>query len=635
MEKEITEEKIIRLTKGARIGIIIGACVLVAAIVTGICLYFFVFRKRDEGYYRFFNTFESEDASEAIARTNLSEETQISSYNALADVFITKRTFTGNATGYGLASSEEEYVLPVYNAILQINGDYAIVVRQAIYELGETYSAGYVDVIRFRGEEGTPYSLMAGKSMGYSTTAYMPQFVGEYLVTYNELEETVLTPSYATFYEYKSWHKLLEKFRLRQAYDIQSNTPYKYVQADNYVAAYNGDKAYFYDTRSKIINGYLEYVDKGAYAAFPEIDADTLAGYNRELDVYYMGNGWFARSARLYAYEPFNGFNLLVMDSSVPEYSRTKVDFFNVGTSQSREEKEIYYIAGVANKYTRSYYSQKTYLLSSLVNYDTTYGVYEYNLPFMDPSLIVRDGYSIVYYYYQPYHDLYPYDEDHYFGYTGSTTFFIMDENLRLTKTDNSLMPIVYTDGVGISNADPEYTETRGTAYAYDKYLNTTLLAPFRENLETFYVYFANKYACILECTFTEKGQEAKSRFGAVTPDGKRITDFVYDEMSYFQNGYCVAQKKGEGKVTYYRVDMFGKEREIDDLGVLFQGVYTYKDGTKTGLKNYAGEVLIEAVDGEISVASTVMKDGKIVKTYAAVYTSGRTTIYEITGSTK
>ena len=628
------------LGKKGRIILIVVSSVLVAALVTGLCLYFFLFKKEDEGYYKYFNTFSSVDSDGAIARTNLSDGTTISAYNSADDVFITMRTFLGTGNSetvkYGLASVEGEYVLPIYQRIIQLKGDYAIVVRSPKEDGSETSTTGYIDVIRYRGEEGTPYSLMDGKSVPYSSVGYLPQFVGDYLVSFNELyDDSGAIPTFATFYEYKSWHKLLEKFRIRQAYDKSASTVYNFLQADNYVVSYNNDKAYFYNTNNKIINGYLEYADNGMYTAFPDFDDSALTAYNRQMNVYYIGNGWFVCSARLYTYTPFNGFNLLLMDTGLSEYSRTKVDFYNVRTGQSVEDKEIYYVAGVANKYTFDSYEQDVYLLGSLISYDDEYNVYKYELPFFNPAQMVRDGYSIVYYYYQPYHDVYPNDNETFYGYTGATTFCLFDEGLNKTTTENSLMPILYIDGVGVSNSDPIYTESRGTAYAYDKNMEMTTLASFKEGLETYYAYYGNKYACILECTFTDDSGARQVKFGAVTPDGKRITDFVYDEMTYYEGGYCIGQKKADGKAKYYRVDMLGNEEEIEDVLVLFQGVYTYKDGEKIGVKNYKGDVLIAPVEGTIDMSTSVLKNGKDVRTYAIVTANGRTTIYEITGSDK
>lgn len=617
----------------------IVAVFLVVCTIAGLCLWFFVFKKTDEGYEKYYNTFTFENFEQAHATSNLSEKTTVYSYNSSAKTYTTQREYpiskTESKTLYGLASEKEEYIQPIYIKILQIKGDYAIVARAPSSALNEVYSA-YIDIIRYRGEEGTPYSLMDGKSVVYSeTNMLIPKFVGDYLVTYETIDDLVVTPTFATFYEYKSHKRLLEKFRVRKVYDKNTSMPYTYVQFDDYLAASYQDGAYFYDLNSKIIGGYLEPTENGTYVAFPDFDEVALASYLREMNVYYMGNGWFARTARLYDYKPWNGFNLLIIDGLVTEYSRTKTDFFNVKTGVTKSV-DIDYIAGVANRYTYDDYAEKAFLMGTLATYDSDKKAYEYNLPFYNPAAIIKDGYSIVYHYIQPYHETYAGDETNFLGYQGETSILLFSETLEITEPKNTPMPVLFTDGVGLMTSDPIYSELKGTAYAYDKNLDRTVLASFMENSESYYAFFANRYACILQQT-RKVGQndDVTTLYGAVTPDGKRITDFIYDEMTFFDGGYCIAGKLTENGIKYYRVDSVGVETELTDVERVFQGVYSYKageKGEKVGLKNYAGEVLIEAVKGTILVSTDVQQDGVLLKTVAAVTVGDVTTFYQITG---
>ena len=110
-----------------------------------------------------------------------------------------------------------------------------------------------------------------------------------------------------------------------------------------------------------------------------------------------------------------------------------------------------------------------------------------------------------------------------------------------------------------------------------------------------------------------------------------RITDFVYDELTYFSGGYAIGAKVSDGVKKYYRIDEKGKETELGDVVVLFQGTYTYKDGEKVGLKNYAGDIIIEPVEGTINVSDNPMnEDGSAMESYALVTVGNAAKIYKL-----
>lgn len=576
--------------------------------------------KKGTDWFGYFNNFSSSQVSEAYCTLNLSQKTYVSSFDPTEEVFITARNYvmsdgTEKAI-YGLASYEKEYCIPYYTKILQIYGDYAVVARPG--GEGEVSSASYLDVIRYRGAENDkPYSLMNGRSILYSDSYTQMSIVGDYVVVYGSLEKVSSNPDYAVFYNYTSGNELLEAFRVRAAYDSGAASVYEYKACDGFLVAYSTDRAYFYNLSDAPVSGYLEPVRGGEYVAFPYLD--SLSSYERELSVYYLGNGWFVRTAMIYQYSAFDGFWMKLEGETeyTSKYVKPKTDFFNVKTGKS-SSVDYFFVAGVANEYTYDYYTQQAYFLGSLHSYDEDTDSYDYNLPFANPAAMVREGYSIVYYYYKPYLEENSSDDVLYSNHTGETTFCVMDENLKRYQPEEVLMPTAYIDGVGVQTSDPYYTEITGTAYSYDRYMEKTVLATFSQGKAAYIPYYANAAACIVRATLKTESGGAGQFYGAVTPSGERITDFVYDELSCFVGGYAIGSKTADGEKKYYRIDEKGGEEEISDVLVVFQGTYSYRDGEKVGLKNYEGEILIPAAEGTVNVGDkTMTKDGKALQSFA------------------
>ena len=623
------------MSKGKKLSVkaivlIVTSVVAAVAVTLGLCLHFLVFHKK-EGYFKYFNNFSTQKATTAEATLTLSENTYVYDYYQSEDVFITAKVYyySGgeNEELYGLASSKDEFCEPLYSSIAQIKGDYALVERKPLPTTDEDPSGTYWDLIRFRGAENAPYSVFGHTGLAYLGDSSI-SFVGDYLAVHGSLDELSSTAAYSTFYDYKSWNEPLEKFRIRKGYDAYAGLSYSYLQADDYLVAYTTDKAYFYNVNDEILSGYIENTAKSEYKAFPEIE--DLSSYDRDLQIYYMGNGWFARSARIYSTSYFNGFNLLVVNEDTGEYSRTKTDFYNVKTGVTKNYSNIIFLANVANKYHTEYFGQEAHNLNN-VPYMLTEGKHqEYSLPFANPANMVKDGYSIVYFYYMPYLEEFISDRTTFLGYAGETTYCIMDENLNITQPSNALMPTVYVDGVGHTTSDPYFTEFRSSAYIYDKDMKETVLAPYESNVASYIVYYANETAAIVSAVTQENGE--KELYGAISPDGKRITDFEYDELTHFSGGYAVAYQTFGTVGKYYRISEKGERTEIEEkIQAVFQGIYLYEDGDKTGIKNYAGETLLEPTEGALLVMTEYLTaKGDAFNMYVAISSAGWTKIYEI-----
>lgn len=133
-----------------------------------------------------------------------------------------------------------------------------------------------------------------------------------------------------------------------------------------------------------------------------------------------------------------------------------------------------------------------------------------------------------------------------------------------------------------------------------------------------------------MQGTIKNTAGEAVQKYAAYTPDGKKITDFIYDYLTYYSGGYALGRRTDEidGKSKLYRVDEYGNEVEITDAVMVFQGSYTFSDGEKLGLKNYKGEVIIEAGEWKISVCDKAMDGDKAMTSYAVVVAEDYTKIY-------
>lgn len=617
--------------KKRKIIIICVTSLLVAITAISCCLHFFVFNKKIN-YYQYFNNFETSNVNEVSCILTFSDGTSVTKYDPVDDLYITYRVYSnstgdGTLTLYGIASKNKEYCQPMYYKILSTSGDYAIVVKNGANTfLEEDYRVG---VIRFRGEGITAPIQITDFTMKYYENSEQFAFVGDYLYCLGTKDEYSSMSNFATFYDYKTTNGLLEVFRLRYAYTADGY--YQYLQDDDYLVAYMGNEAHFYNLKTDFMhNGFLENSKKGDYTPFPDFE-DSLDEYESNMSVYYLGNGWYSRTSELKKTEPFNGFNVCYTDSSdILTYSRTKTDFYNVKTGKTSDNKAIFRIEGVANKYNRDQYQEYSYYLSNVEVYDDN-GNWTYDLPYPDPSAMIKDGYSIVYYSYLPNIDKYKDDTEYYLGYLASTTFCIMDENLNTVYTDTAILPVAFVDDVGVQTASPLYTEVAGNVMIYDKNLNRTDLDKYVNGEYTYVTHYADKNSVIsIKNAPGETEEEIIMTYGATKPDGTRILDYEYSEITPYCNGYCLAVKYNEDERIIYRVDDKANKEVINDAIVIGHNTYTFVKDGKFGLKNYAGEVLIDATAKTLDTVDVIMKDGQFVVTYVVAIIEEKCLVYEV-----
>jgi hypothetical protein len=615
---------------------IVGAVsAILSAAVIATAIYFSVVGN-GIGYYEYFNNFTSSPKVSAECTLALSEGTSVESYDPVERVFITQRKYADSTVLYGFASAEKEYCQPVYYKIIVTHGDYAVVVKITSSSLYD--SIYYIGVVKYRGDGISVPQNYSDFGLVYCDSYDQITFVGDYVCVRGSLDETSSTSTYATFYDYKSGGELLEKFRLRYSYDSVTSDFYSYVYGDGYLAAYTTDKAYFFDTENGVLyGGYLETVADGEYVAFSAF-GDELDSYSREMRIYYIGNGWFVRSSILYLLSAFNGFNICFYKGSTLVYARAKTDFYNVKTGDTSSVGQINLVAGVANGYNADYYTEYSYMLGNADVADDSGTRYEYDLPYSDPSALVKGGYTILYFYYLPYFDVYADDTTTYLGYFGETTYCILDENLDVTLVESGLMPTEYVDGVGVQTSDPIYTQLTGDAYCYDSNMEGTLLAKYISGSESYTSMYGDANGVVVRKTVkSDSGEETDDTdddeeyyYGIINTEGKIVVDFIYSELTPFSGGYAIGTRTENGTVKTYRIDESGAETEITDSVSVKQGTYIFRSGDCYGVKNYAGDVLIDAECAAVFICDISLQDGEADVSYAVTTVGSNQFIYEI-----
>lgn len=545
-------------------------------------------------------------------------DTSVFSYDVENDIFITVRPVINNYVSegfvylYGMVSAKEGVLVsPLYTDIISINGDYAIVTKPAFIASENKY-AQTIGVVKFRGEnKGDLTDFMTIYNAGFSQF----YFVGDYIACPGNKELPFSTFPYSTFYDY-STGKMLEVFKVR------CDCTYQISIYDDYLVAVGDDHAFFYDTKDIQSDGYLAYDKRGGYLAYPE---DTEAEYSDKIDVniYYVGNGWFSRTSRLKSTEEFVGYNIIYeeadtsLGTTITYYANIRCDFYNA-KERSTTDRQGLIVDNVANVYYTDYYSQFASYLNNAVTFDESTGEYDYHLPYMDISAIIKDGFSIVYYYYFPYIDS--------GSYQSEITFCIMDKNANIISLDGMLMPTVYVDGVGTETSDPFYEEYYGSVHYFDDNLNRKEQVALETGKNTYNTYLYHEKGTVAgKINYEDKSV----KYGIVGTDGKIFVPFEYDELTPFYGQYAMGSK-AEGGKKWYRISANGEITQVYDVVNVRQGVYVYQQFGKLGLKNYAGEVLIEAEYDSLDVYELFLTGGTFQTDYVITVKDGVTRIYEL-----
>ena len=577
-----------------------------------------------------FMNFSSNGEYTAVRETlRLNEGITIAFYDGDNDVYVTKLTFElagVTKERYGFCSSTEVYIDPIYTAIVDIRGDYAICIRTALEGNEEV---NYVGVVKFRGDDGKAYEY--GFTYPYAPLIEQFVFLNDNLISImgdkDMTEFSSAGYTYATIYDYSSTIGLKEVAIIN---DINNGT--SFVCEDGYLVALDNMQARFYDLNKINPNGTLAR----QFAVSLIKAGDGYLEQYTTTDAYYMGNGWFIVSSIYSSPEQYDGYEIPIMNEEDAQtyYTMIKSVRFSV---KSGKQYECERVTMVSNKYTDS---RVRNLCNSINTEDVTATAKwerPYLLPIMPTSAITKEGYSIIYYYY------YYYNTENIRSW--ATSFMICDSECNITAPTNLVMPPVYVDGYGLQNTSPNFKlAMRDVGYhTYEDGTRKTLI-PLTDISAFENAFIHNGVIISYEQRIEPQGVVAY--LGATKVDGTRITPYEYDSFSPFFGNYAMASKVGEmtdeGTIktqAFYRISMDGTVTSITDCHQMFNGVYVTrytetdelgKETIRFGLKTNAGTTLIPNICDEVSCTDYFFKDGKVFTTKVATVENGAGVIYEL-----
>ncbi|MDR2267180.1 MAG: hypothetical protein LBE09_06330 [Christensenellaceae bacterium] len=549
-----------------------------------------------------------------------------SSYDDASGVYILSEESisygSDNVMLYGFATIEEGVLIaPRYENVLDIKGDYAIVTRRvAIGDISE--SKVYIGLVKLRGDN-------AGKEYGFSYI-YMPlivqyAFLNEKLLVmlgYKTLtSEETLTYTSATVYDYASSGGSV-LLTVGVISDVSNDTTFK--MCDGHIVSIYCNIARFYRVDEITSNGY--FLMKGSFSPF-----DTTAGYAETditLQAYYIGSGWFILSGVHTTTTSTGIYDMVQYDANgTAQYVTIKSASYNTVHYKSFEIQDR--VALVANKYSDEEIRGIINLLNSAYDIDDYDGKGLYYQPAVAMSSAIKDGYSIVYYYYYQQID----------GFVDwPITFTIYDENARATNL-NTIFPLLYVDGIGLYNSDPNFDMPPLSADYY-KYYSTerVIITPLQDTVG--YNTAIAHDEMIISYNVTVSGLTADTYVGAYDRNGALAVPYLYFEFTPYFSGYATASRLQGGasdtERLFFRISKSGAETQLDDVFMLRNGVYvtyhTYEDGIKYGLKANDGTLLIENICDTVSTVDTFLtKDGKYIETAVVTVEDGLGVIYKLT----
>ena len=568
-----------------------------------------------------FNDFTSTGEYTSVVETlRLPEGTYVSSYDGANDVFLTYKEVEVagiRIRRFGFASSTEELIEPRYTSVIDIRGDYAICVRTALIDNEEKT---YVGLVRYRGQDG---AVEYGFTYPYAMLISQFTFLSDrYLIVMGSKESTEFSQAgygYATVYDYSSSMGLLEVGIVN---DITNET--KFVYEDGYLAAVGTNTVRLYDLSKINENGI--FIRQHSVTLLKEGDG-YISNYT-STDAYYVGNGWFIISSTFSSPEEYDTYEMPLVNDEDGQTYYTTIKSVRISI-KSGKQYDCERVTMVSNKYSDGVVRS----LTDAINVEDVTSAATWKTPYLLPiipsSAFVKDGYSIVYYYY------YYYNAENIRSW--ATSYMICDSEGNMTAPTNLIMPVVYVDGKGLQNADPNFRIAMRDV-GYHDYENGTrhTLLPVTETSAYENQFIHNGVIISYEQRIEPAGVVAY--LGATKVDGTRITPYEYDSFSPFFGNYAMASKVGEmteeGTIksqAFYRIAMDGTVTHVSDCYQMFNGVYsTFDDTGKFGLKSNSGTVLIAKKCDKISCVDYFFKDGKVFTTKVATVENGRGVIYEL-----
>ncbi len=566
-----------------------------------------------------FRNFSSTDGyTTATATLTLPKGITVSSYDGDSDVFVTMFSYKDEESGasfvrYGFCSTTENYITPSYTRVVDIKGDYAIVLGTMLVEGSEE---NYLGVVSFRGANAGVAEFIPAP---YAPLIQQMAFLDDrYLIVLGDKSIDTLTSAgytYATIYDYSSTGRLLEVCRVA---NVDNNTTFKLN--DGWLSAVKSASADFYNINNINGNGYLEK----SHTVRLLTDESYVESY-MTTQVYYMGNEWYIVSTTYATDTEYDGYEIPLMQNNTTYYTLIKSVRISMKSGKTFDAERV---TMVSNKYTDSDVRTIVNAINVESDTDKTNWVQPYLLPSVPTSAIVQDGYSLVYYYY------YYYNTENVRSW--ATSFQICDSDGNLSTASNLNLPVVYVDGSGLQNIDPNFKlPLRDVAYhTYDDGSRVTLI-PLESDRGYENAFIHDGVIISYE---ERKGTSSMLVYmGATGVDGRRITEFEYDAISPFFGGYATASKIAEWADDYsyiksqafFRIGKDGSVTSIPDCYIMCNGVYiTRTEDGHYGLKANSGTELIPATCELVSCTDYLLSEGKTFKTYVATVEDGRGVIY-------
>lgn len=578
------------------------------------------------GYDSYFNNFTSTPPYTKAEKTlDLSDYEQFedrdvyfSSYSSEEGIYIISEDYTFDGDKYtinGFTTDTEVLIEPRYMSVIDINGDYAIVTKMVAEGVKLSLRVG---LVKIRGEhKGKEY----GFSYQYGPAIAQYSFLNEkYMVVLGDKTMTDTSPgkvnsyTYATVYDYTSsgGAALLEVGRLKNV----SNAS-QFQLRDNNLLAIGNNVIRIHRFDNIGADGF--FIVDNTYVPFDTAATGFLSA-NIECTSYYLGNNWFVFTGIYASTTSYDTYEIAKTEDGVTTYLTIRSVRYNTVKGKAYDTDRV---ALVANSYNEKFIRGITDAANSIAEYyeDSTGVKGYYFQPVLPLSSSVKKGYSLVYYYYYYYVD----GERNW-----AVTFCIYDEYGNRTDIHEIMMPLVFVDGIGLQNSDPNFSMfIREVAYfGFDK--SEKVLQEVSDKVG-YDPAIAHNGMII---SYSLDVGTGVSSMGAYDRDGNLAVPFRYYELTPFFGDYAtgsIVYGSGDDAVRkFYRISKTGAETEIEDVYALKNGVYVTLAGEKYGLRSNEGAVLLPTEYDSVSVIDTYLYKGKFVKAAVLAVKDGKGVIYKL-----
>jgi hypothetical protein len=617
--------------------------VILAAVMLGVILFACTLNP-PTGFDSFFKNFNSQQPYVSITEMLCLKsimpadagDTYISAYFAEERVFRIAEDIgspSNPITLFGLSSDTRVYVFPTYRRIIDIKGDFAIVTRTELRPLPND-PLNFVELIglvRFRGQGAA--REVAGFNYQYNAQLQQFSFLGDkHLVTLGTVNTvgTSITHTFATVYDISQPHGVLEVGRIETGF--HSINPAKFIMHDNtYISVVEMNLIRFFNIND-ISRGRFNVI-----ASTHGLDAGRFNAERVVIEPFYIDNGWFLIKNSFISNTQFTGF-----DWEDHDENGDRVFVFINTVRMNVRSNSVFSLANdgvdktnyVANEHNRLRVGEITNVLNDAsLRYDRDLDMIHYVPPVFNPAEIVRAGYTIVYFKFAYYVNVQGTLHRQY-----AQSFVIMDENANVINNEGFAMPILFIDGVGLLNGDPNFG-VPATEASFFRWNTRVPLNVLQDNFTAFDTTVAHSGMIITNQMNIQN--PALNFVGAFNLNGNIAVPFRYHALSPFFGdyaiGYIISGVGSSATVAFYRVHNTGAQTPIsDDVFAVHNGVYVTRTKVagnapdKFGIKTNDGTLLLPNVYDDVSVIEHFLVNGNFISTVVAVVENGMGKVYRL-----